>query len=92
MPRSSDWRLRGQEAYLAGVELARRQYRRYPENESWDHDHCEFCYGKFMEGDDPDILHQGYCTLDEYRWICEACFNDFRARFKWRVVASRDES
>ena len=80
-----DWRLQGQERYLRGATLVRRRYRRYAENASWDHDHCEFCWAKFMVEDYPDVLHEGYCTEDEYRWICEQCFNDFRDHFGWSV-------
>ena len=82
----SDWRLMGQEKYLMGAELCRRSYRRYPTNPDWDHDHCEFCRAKFMIANQPEVLHDGYCTLDEYRWICRDCFEDFKEMFAWRVV------
>src|SRR6266478_6641809 len=88
---SSDWRLMGQEKYLRGVELCRRTYRRYPKNSNWDHDHCAFCGAKFMVEDEPDVLHEGYSTLDEYRWICPACFDDFKEMFGWRVVPTPAE-
>ena len=85
MPSPTDWRRRGQEDYLLGKTLLHRTYRQYPANPSWDHDHCEFCWAKFMVGDDPDVLHVGYCTEDEYHWICETCFEDFKEEFRWRV-------
>ncbi len=44
----SDWRLQGQERYLAAAELVFRQYRRNLRDENWDHDHCAFCWAKFM--------------------------------------------
>jgi len=84
---SSDWRLQGQERYLKGVELHWCAYRRYPDNLDWDHDHCQFCWAKFMVEDFPDAMHEGYCTLDEYHWICSQCFEDFKDMFAWRVVA-----
>ena len=84
----SDWRLMGQQKYLMGAELCRRAYRPYPHNADWDHDHCAFCGAKFMVADGPDVLHDGYCTLDEYRWICSECFDDFREMFAWSVVAA----
>jgi hypothetical protein len=83
---SADWRIQGQERYLTGAVLTLRPYRRYSENPDWDHDHCEFCWAKFMVEDLPEVLHEGYCTLDEYRWICSTCFADFRERFVWTVV------
>lgn len=85
-----DWRLQGQEEYLQGARLARRSYRRYGPNPTWDHDHCEFCTAEFMVEDHPDVLHEGYATLDDYRWICPTCFEDFRERFAWTVVERGD--
>jgi hypothetical protein len=85
----SDWRLQGQKRYLKKAELCRRTYRRYPNNPDWDHDHCEFCWAKFMVEENPDVFHEGYCTLDEYRWICKKCFDDFHEMFDWKVVPSQ---
>jgi hypothetical protein len=82
----SDRRLQGQEKYLRGVTLVHRRYRRYPKDPNWDHDHCEFCWAKFMIEDSPGVLHQGYATEDDCRWICEQCFADFADMFEWRVV------
>ena len=61
-----------------------RAYRR--PRPDWDHDHCEFCWAKFMEDDLPDVLHEGYTTENEYHWICPTCFNDFNERFAWTVA------
>jgi len=47
----NDWRLGGQDRYLKGVTLLRRAYTRY--REGWDHDHCAFCWAKFMVEDGP---------------------------------------
>ncbi|MBI4617234.1 MAG: hypothetical protein HY720_26715 [Planctomycetes bacterium] len=85
----SDWRLTGQENYLLEVELQWRTYRRYPKNPAWDHDHCSFCWATFMVEEHPGVLHEGFCTLDEYHWICADCFDDFRELFRWRVVPPR---
>jgi hypothetical protein len=30
------------------VALVQRAYRRYAANRDWDHDHCAFCWAKFM--------------------------------------------
>lgn len=76
----------GQEAYLRGVTLVRRPYRPNPANPMWDHDHCEFCGAEFSAAAVADVLHSGYCTPDEYRWICEQCFQDFRAEFQWQML------
>ena len=38
-----------------------------------------------MEEDYPEVLHEGYCTRDSYRWICEECFADFCNRFHWTL-------
>lgn len=82
---ADDWRLCGQEDYLKGVTLQRKRYQRY--SSTWDHDHCEFCWAKFAEEDlIPDALHEGYTTADDYHWICESCFEDFKEQFEWREV------
>ena len=78
-----DWRLQGQEKYLQGAQLMRRAWRPYPKKPDWDHDHCAFCWAKFSAA--PDDEHEGYCTLDEYHWICATCFEDFREMFAWRL-------
>jgi hypothetical protein len=77
----SDWRLQGQEQYLTGVLLVKKRYRK--RSESWDHDHCKFCWRKFSER--PGDLNEGYATEDEYYWICENCYGDFREQFRWTV-------
>ena len=78
-PQGEDWRLQGQDRYLLGKELVFRAF----DGRTRDHDHCEFCWRKFSprEGD----LHQGWCTPDEYHWVCEECFRDFREQFGWKV-------
>jgi hypothetical protein len=77
-----DWRLTNQQCYLQGVSLSFQQYRPGPGN---DHDHCEFCWAKFMVEGNGDTLHAGFATADQYRWICEPCFTDFRDMFRWSV-------
>jgi hypothetical protein len=37
-------------------------------------------------------LHVGYTTPDEYHWICDSCFNDFREEFGWRVTPEADSA
>jgi hypothetical protein len=74
MSESNDWRLTGQETYLQGVALVRKPYRAYSEN--CEHDHCEFCWAKFMDPayseahrkfieEHPEVLTEGYATTDE---------------------------
>ena len=90
MTLDDDWRLNGQETFLTGVVLVRRPYRRSPRNPEWDHDHCAFCSAKFTLQDIPDALHEGYTTVDDYHWVCDDCFNDFRHRFRWLVETPTD--
>ncbi len=79
----SDWRLQGQEKYLMDAALERKKYARF--SNEWDHDHCEFCGAKFsLEA--PDALQAGYASADCYRWVCDGCFHDFKARFGWKEL------
>jgi hypothetical protein len=82
MREPNDWRLTNQHRHLMHARLVYREYEPAPGN---DHDHCEFCWAKFMHSGDPDILTEGYSTPDRYRWICEQCFNDFAPEFQWEV-------
>ena len=77
----SDWRLQGQGRYLHGATLYRRVWTQTRPH--WDHDHCEFWRETFSTSDRD--LHEGYTTDDDYRWICEQCFTDFRERFQWQL-------
>lgn len=80
----NDWRLRDQESHLLDAQLVRRPWRE--SRPGWDHDHCEFCYAEFSDSRYPEAMHQGYCTPDEYRWICDRCFEDFKSRFRFNVL------
>ena len=69
----SDWRLHGQESYLRQAKLTFIPYEPY--SDEWDHDHCEFCAGKFaMQGGE---FTSGFATKDRDHWICEDCYRDF---------------
>jgi len=80
---ADDPRITNQEKYLKGVVLSRRQYRK--PRPDWDHDHCEFCWTKFMETSAPGDLSEGYATPGEKHWVCPKCFEDFKGRFGWTV-------
>jgi hypothetical protein len=44
-----------------------------------------------MVEDYPDVLHEGYATQDDYHWICERCFEDFREQFRWTLATNATE-
>lgn len=72
--KKEDWRLTNQKNYLDSVKLDKKEYRLDV------HNHCDFCWYEFRKGD------RGYTTSDEYHWICEKCFIDFRDEFNWKVT------
>jgi hypothetical protein len=86
MREPNDWRLTNQEKYLKGATLVWRTY--HAPRSDWDHDHCSFCWAKFMERELPDTLQAGYCTPDEYYWVCKQCFDDFADVFQWKVTSA----
>src|SRR4051794_3419289 len=49
MPSADDWRRQEQEEYLRGATLTLRRYQ--AQSAGWEHEHCEFCWAKFMDGD-----------------------------------------
>ncbi|HTL28028.1 MAG TPA: hypothetical protein VL282_02355 [Tepidisphaeraceae bacterium] len=74
--KDDDWRLRGQENWLSGATLYWRAF--HETRPGWDHDHCEFCWAKFLDADNvPDVLREGYTTENEDRWVCATCAADF---------------
>ncbi|HEX5449259.1 MAG TPA: hypothetical protein VFW85_04315 [Gaiellaceae bacterium] len=90
-----DWRLMGQERFLHGASFRHKSYRAY--RTGWDHDHCEFCTRKLVEAealsDYPDAASLGYAAVgrgpggeDDYYWVCDDCFPDFREQFEWTVI------
>ena len=95
MPTDDDWRLNRQETYLQGATLVWKPYRIW--SEAWEHDHCAFCWRKFVDSAAPvadrDALTFGFAAVgagpkgeDDYHWICETCANDFASRFRWTLV------
>jgi len=81
MENKNDWRLTNQMQYLDGKTLKYVSYEEY--SKEWNHEHCEFCWGKFSKGE--NYLHEGYCSLDNYRWICSECYEDFKGMFAWKI-------
>ena len=84
----NDWRLffvpKGEQGEaLKNIPLYRIPYR--PLSETWDHEHCIFCWAKFYLH--PDCLQEGYCTHPENDrdadWICPECYEDFKEMFGW---------
>lgn len=82
MTSGEDWRLSFQSEHLHGATLIRKVW--VQTRPDWDHDHCAFCWAKFGPPSQPDMLHEGYATSDEYDWVCPTCFEDFRERFGWQ--------
>ena len=66
------------------------KHARWSGTEKWDHDHCTFCWKDFSNS--PDGQHEGYCDPEEYCWICEECFNDFKELFEFKVILNPDDS
>ena len=100
---TDDWRLTTQEEYLSGATLVRKPYRVWSETWEHDHcafcwakfiDPSHSPEHAAMVRDDPSIQTAGYAAVgagpegqDDYHWICDGCFQDFRERFGW-IVAS----
>ena len=82
---NGDWRLTNQLKYMKGATLRWRAYQ--APSETWDHDHCEFCFIKFLPelwGD--YVAAEGYVTDEDDRWVCKQCFEDFKELFEWRLA------
>jgi hypothetical protein len=86
----SDWRLTNQAKYLTGVTLRLSRFHVSADRPEWDHEHCEFCWAKIVEGNrkttGEELLVEAYTTEDRICWVCPKCFEDFREMFQWKIV------
>jgi hypothetical protein len=78
----SDWRVDNAK-HTKGAVLTFKKYVRY--SETWEHDHCEGCWAKFMESGQ-GVLTKGYATPDNYRWICANCYQDLKDVMGWKLA------
>lgn len=85
MVNQEDWRLRGQEEYLQNATLYFCDFT--PFSETWEHEHCEFCWAKF--GPESENLHNGYRTVPTNQkksvWICPKYYADLKENFNWSI-------
>jgi hypothetical protein len=80
----SDWRAENAKR-TRGAILHFQKYSR--PSETWDHDHCEGCWAKFMESTGAGTLTEGYVTGDGKRWVCGDCFRDLKDVMEWQLAA-----
>ena len=92
-----DWR-RTSPGAPSGTRFRWREYA--ATTPEWDHDHCVFCWAKFLprseEGkewlaqDEHAIYFEGYATVEPsgsgFDWVCGPCFDDFADELKFVVV------
>lgn len=77
-----DWRLTNQMNYLFQKKLYKKPYE--PPRIDWEHDHCEFCGSRVDSS-----LPFAYTTEDNYHWICQECYEDFKDMFQWTSVENK---
>ena len=88
---TNDWRLMGQQTWLAGRDLQWHQWSPY--RPGWDHDHCAFCHVEIAATADHPAFTAGYVTADDrYTWICPPCYDDFHEQFQWHVLPTSTDS
>lgn len=92
------WGQTGQERDLPpGSVLRLTSYR--AQDPSWDHEHCIFCWRKFVDPDfheghrrmlaeDDHTARKGYTDENERSWVCVECMAEFGDGFGW-VKADR---
>lgn len=82
-----DWRVMGQEGYLKGKTLVHRHFDRSICRE--DFLQCEFCWKSLEDAAGKGVL----CFFEPLQklWVCETCFEDFKAHFDWTVVEGTEK-
>ena len=99
---NDDWRLTTQEQYLKGASFVRKPYSAWSESWDHDHcEFCSAKFVEAgSPAARPDAamhdstLHsEGYAAIgtgpdgqNDYHWVCEVCFEDFRERFAWVIA------
>ncbi len=78
MVEENDWRIQGQEKCLGGKTF---HFHSFEPSDTNDHEHCVFCTEKFGV----DYTKAGYSTMDDYYWVCEECFEDFKDMYSLKV-------
>lgn len=88
-----DWRLtQGADKFLRGADLRWQVFRK--PRPDWDHEHCCFCWAKFVDPEDyawyiektrtAGVFTEGYTTTEthesgaSYHWVCKPCFRALR--------------
>lgn len=71
-----DWRIRNQRTYLTNQTFSKTIFSSVP---CWDHEHCQFCFQRFVDGD------FAFSCCDDKYWVCEKCFSDFKEEFGWKL-------
>jgi hypothetical protein len=79
-----DWRLSNQERYLKGAKISWNTFHAIDSTD--DHAHCAFCWAKFMKGNSPGGITEGFATVDKKHWICKSCYENFKEVFQWQNV------
>ena len=59
-PPDDDWRRTGQEEWLSGLRLTWKRYQAYSGN--WEHEHCEFCWKKFLDEHYAQWMHDALAS------------------------------
>jgi len=100
-----DWRPQLKEHYLFRVKLSLRFH--YDETvwgtrsrsgkirdempESWNHEHCDFCFQRISDTTWPDGIQEAYADEDEEQWVCPKCFEFLKDLFEWNTERSNSQ-
>jgi hypothetical protein len=83
---NDDWRLPSGHSHrdLRGATLSWTRF--VPPTPGHEHEHCVFCWAKFMDLEDPEmkILRAGFVTENE-EWVCEQCYHDLKEVLRLRT-------
>ena len=76
-------------SFLKGITLDWKKYKQT--SSQWDHEHCEFCGGIFMEEVDGKIFNFGWTDESEDHWICSSCFDENEETYQFQKRNSSNE-
>jgi len=85
MAEERDWRLDIAEEPSFFAKFTWKNTKWTQTRDNWNHDHCEFCGAEISDLSGKDIFNNGWTTEDEYYWVCDKCFNDFKDLYQWNL-------
>ena len=55
-------------------------------SDSFNHEHCNFCWQRISDTSWPDGIQEAYTDQDQDSWVCPRCYDLLKDIFKWKIA------